>query len=224
MDTAQHTESTAANHSGRMVLLLIAGIPVTVILVASWLWYFVAQGDLDLVGRLGTANSGDLLRPPRQALDAGWEDASEAPFVLGDTPRWTMIVPQRSASCDTACEHQLYELRQIHALLGKNMGRIQRALVTTAAPAALQLDVDTLSEERPLPKTFAAYIEREQRGLALWQSTENSFDTLFLELPAQPNSWYLMDPAGWIMMRYDSSVPYTDVISDLKFLLKNSNG
>jgi hypothetical protein len=224
VDTVRHTDSTTADHRGRMVLLLIAGIPVTVILAASWLWYFVAQGELDLVGRLGTANSGELLRPPRQALDARWRDASDAPFALGDTPRWTMVVPQRSASCEAACEHQLYELRQIHALLGKNMGRVQRALVSTAAPAALQLNVDALSEERPLPATFAAYIEREQRGLALWQSSENSFDTLFPELLAQPNSWYLMDPAGWIMMRYDSSVSYIDVIGDLKFLLKNSNG
>jgi hypothetical protein len=27
----------------RMMLLLIAGIPVTMILAASWLWYFVAR-------------------------------------------------------------------------------------------------------------------------------------------------------------------------------------
>ena len=33
-----------------------------------------------------------------------------------------------------------------------------------------------------------------------------------------------MDPNGWVMMRYDSSVDYKDVIADLKFLLKNSNG
>jgi hypothetical protein len=26
---------------------------------------------------------------------------------------------------------------------------------------------------------------------------------MFPELPARPDSWYLMDPAGWVMMRYD---------------------
>ena len=207
-----------------MVLLLIAGIPVTVILAASWMWYFVAKGDLDIVGRLGTANSGSLLTPPRQALETGWEDESGAPFSLGDTPRWTMIVPQRSAICDAKCEHQLFELRQIHALLGKNMGRVQRALVSTSPPAALQLDVDALSEERPLPESFSDYLARDQRGLLVLQSPLQDFDTLFRELPTQPDSWYRMDPAGWIMMRYDSSVSYKDVIGDLKFLLKNSNG
>ena len=50
---------------GRIVLLLIAGIPLTMILAASWLWYFVANGDLDLVAALGTANNGELVTPPR---------------------------------------------------------------------------------------------------------------------------------------------------------------
>ncbi|MFT4825767.1 MAG: hypothetical protein ACI9J0_003701, partial [Cryomorphaceae bacterium] len=31
-------------------------------------------------------------------------------------------------------------------------------------------------------------------------------------------------PAGWIMMSYDGKVGYKGVISDLKFLLKNSSG
>ena len=32
------------------------------------------------------------------------------------------------------------------------------------------------------------------------------------------------DPAGWIMMAYNSGDSYKDVIADLKFLLKNSRG
>jgi len=48
---------------GRAVLLLIAGIPLTMMLAASWLWYFVVEGDLNLVGAIGTANNGPWLRP-----------------------------------------------------------------------------------------------------------------------------------------------------------------
>ena len=39
----------------RMVMLLIGGIPLTIILVATWLWFFVVRGDLDLIGIVGTA-------------------------------------------------------------------------------------------------------------------------------------------------------------------------
>ena len=80
--------AAAGNTSGRLVLLLIAGIPVTIILASSWLWYFVVQGDLDLVGRLGTSNAGQLLQPPRQALEANWQSAGGAEFSLAEEPRW----------------------------------------------------------------------------------------------------------------------------------------
>ena len=46
-------DSTRAN---RTVLLLIGGLPVTMILLATWLWYYVASGELDIVGLLGTAD------------------------------------------------------------------------------------------------------------------------------------------------------------------------
>jgi hypothetical protein len=216
--------TAATSSSGRLVLLLIAGIPVTIILASTWLWYFVVQGDLDLVGRLGTSNAGDLLRPPRQALDAGWQDADGVPFALADEPRWTLIIPLRRADCDAACEAQLFEARQIHQLRGKELGRVERALVTTAAPAELAFTAPALSDGRPLPASFAAYVATEQRGLALLQSSPEAFAALFPERASEPTSWYLMDPNGWIMMRYDASVSYKDVISDLKFLLKNSNG
>ena len=47
-------------------------------------------------------------------------------------------------------------------------------------------------------------------------------DKLFSEYRGQPSSWYLVDPAGWIMMSYNEDISYKDVIADLKFLLKNS--
>ena len=51
-------ENTDRQTNNRMVLLLIAGVPLIMILSATWLWYFVVRGDLDLVGTLGTANRG----------------------------------------------------------------------------------------------------------------------------------------------------------------------
>jgi hypothetical protein len=44
-----------------------------------------------------------------------------------------------------------------------------------------------------------------------------------VEHQADASIWYLVDPAGWIMMSYNGEVHYKDVISDLKFLLKNSS-
>lgn len=211
--------------SGRMTLLLIAGIPVIVILASTWMWYYVASGKLDIVGALGTANKGELVEPPRQVVASAWTgSAGESLDVARRRPaRWTIVVPQVSAVCDQHCEARLYETRQIHMALGKEMGRVQRMLLTPAS-APLQLAVAALSDDRPLPDNFSTYLARDQRGLDVWRGDAAAFTALFPELAQKPDSWYLMDPGGWIMMRYDPSIDYKDVISDLKFLIRNSNG
>jgi len=50
------------------------------------------------------------------------------------------------------------------------------------------------------------------------------YNALFEEYSSDAGTWYLADPAGWIMMSYNEQVPYKDVIADLKFLFKNSGG
>ena len=77
-------KETDARANNRMVLLLIGGIPVTVILAATWLWFFVARGELDLVGVLGTANRGTLVQPPRQLDDYELLEESGAVVRLTD--------------------------------------------------------------------------------------------------------------------------------------------
>lgn len=228
-ETASQPESKAAHTqlrpgSGRLTLLLIAGIPVVVILASTWMWFYVASGKLDLVGALGTSNSGVLVQPPRQSLEADWKHGPGQAFALVTPPKWTMVIPNTGANCDAACEALLYNVRQIHSSLGKELARVQRLLVTTQEPADMQLAVTALSDERPVPESFAAYLQTEQRGMDVVTSSAASFSQMFPELAEFPQSWYLMDPSGWVMMRYDPSISYKDVISDLKFLIKNSNG
>jgi hypothetical protein len=216
-------DSAQPNANGRLVLLLIAGIPVTVILAASWLWYFVVQGELDIVDMLGTANHGELLQPPRQfaELDA---TTADGPFtVSGPEPLWSMLVPVRGDSCDAACEERLYLTRQIHVALGREFNRIRRVLVTSEPAAGMELGIPELSDGKPTPASLEAYLDQEQRGLVAVTTDPDALDATFAEIGETPRSWYLMDPAGWVMMRYDADTSYKDVIADLKFLLKNSS-
>ena len=216
-------ENTDRSTNNRMVLLLIAGIPVTIILSATWLWYFVVQGDLDLVGALGTANRGVLLQPPRQIDEVELLDPDGVRFRNADLdPRWAMLVPGAGGVCDTSCEQSLYVTRQIHTALGKEYNRIRRLYVSGSAPGDTSLKVTELSDQRPAPASFSALLEDEHRGVKPLVLSPGQPDTLFVEYQSEPSTWYLVDPSGWIMMSYDSSIPYKDVIADLKFLLKNS--
>ena len=219
-------EQTDASNNNRLVLLLIAGIPVTMILAASWLWYFVVEGDLDLVGMIGTANQGTLVQPPRQLDDAALVDSAGLPITWGDSeqePRWILVVPSPGPTCDEACERRLYLTRQIHIAMGKEFNRIGRAYVSDTAVEETALAVDALSDGGAMPADLDELLARDHRGLRVLGVGSDDFSTLFPELTQNPETWYLVDPAGWLMMSYDDSDDYRDVISDLKFLLKNSS-
>tara|TARA_R110002110_G_scaffold205066_7_gene417090 strand:+ start:223490 stop:224149 length:660 start_codon:yes stop_codon:yes gene_type:complete len=208
----------------RMVLLLIAGIPVTMILAASWLWYFVARGELDLVGALGTANSGTLVQPPRQLDDVQLlDDAGFEVRYAELEPKWTMLVPVQGARCNAACEEKLYVTRQIHVAMGKEFNRLRRLYVSDVPAGDTALAVTALSDDGAAPVRLDQLLSSEHRGTVALHTQSQNIDNLFPERQTEPSTWYLVDPAGWIMMSYDQSVTYKDVISDLKFLLKNSS-
>ena len=217
--------SDTCARNGRLILLLIAGIPVTMILASSWLWYFVVRGDLDVVGALGTANQGALIQPPRDLAAVDASDSLSATLAFpADNPKWTLLVPNPGVDCDRECESRLYLTRQIHIAMGKQMNRIRRAFIGDAAVPEIDLSVPVLSDGRPVPEDFDDYLRREQRGLVAVTTTPSALRNLFPELADQPETWYVVDPSGWIMMSYSPEITYKDVISDLKFLLKNSNG
>lgn len=210
--------------NNRLVILTIAGIPLTMILAATWLWYYVMQGNLDLVGAIGTSNSGHLVQPPRQLDDVEMRGETGALFKYADfKPKWTLVVPVGSASCDASCENALYITRQIHVAIGKEFNRIQRLYLSESSAADTILAIDTLSDGHPAPASFTELLETEHRGLKTLTLAPGSYGQLFPEHREDASTWYLVDAAGWVMMSYNSEVHYKDVISDLKFLLKNSS-
>ncbi|MCB1676640.1 MAG: hypothetical protein KDI01_10135 [Halioglobus sp.] len=208
----------------RMVLLMIAGIPLMVVLASTWLWYFVVRGDLDLVGVLGTANKGKLVQPPRRldTVALAREDGGPFQFAAAE-PQWTMLVPLAGGRCGQICEHSLYLTRQIHVAMGKEFNRLRRYYVGDVPVADTELTVQTLSDGGPAPASFADFVSTEHRGLEALMIDREDFGVLFAEHSSAPDTWYLVDPAGWIMMSYTGDTSYRDVMADLKFLLKNSS-
>ena len=235
----QHTDQ----RGGRAILLLIAGLPVTMILAATWLWYFVERGDIDIVGALGTANSGEILSNPANIRSRSFT-ASDGSYTSLDAlePKWTFMVVNSGETCDATCSELLYLTRQIRIAIGRDFHRIQRVMMvdlpadsiriptsTGAESAQERIEGGAVTEAIDNASTIAAAgetplldaIESEHPDVSVWQAGS---DPVVPERNAAESAWYLVDPSGWVMMRYSSEVNYKDVIGDLKFLLKNSGG
>ena len=235
----QHTDQ----RGGRAILLLIAGLPVTMILAATWLWYFVERGDIDIVGALGTANSGEILSNPVNIRSRSFtaSDGSETSLDVLE-PKWTFMVINSGETCDATCSELLYLTRQIRIAIGRDFHRIQRVMMvdlpadsiriptsTGAESAQERIERGAVTEAIDNASTIAAAgetplldaIESEHPDVSVWQAGS---EPVVPERHAADSAWYLVDPSGWVMMRYSSEVNYKDVIGDLKFLLKNSGG
>jgi hypothetical protein len=216
-------EQSDQTRNSRLIFLSIIGLPVMVVLAATWLWFFVARGDLDLVAILGTSNHGSLVQPPRALDDGKLLDSAGTAFSYTDLPpQWTFLVPGKGV-CGADCENVLYLTRQINLAMGKELGRLRRFYVSDSTLADTVFDVAALSDKRPAPKDFKQYMEAEQRGMKTFTLPSDKHARLFAESYDNSTTWYLVDPAGWIMMSYTSDISYKQVIADLKFLLKNSS-
>jgi hypothetical protein len=235
----QHTDQ----RGGRAILLLIAGLPVTMILAATWLWYFVERGDIDIVGALGTANSGEILSNPANIRSRSFtaSDGSETSLDALE-PKWTFMVVNSGETCDATCSELLYLTRQIRIAIGRDFHRIQRVMVVDAPADTIRLQpstdtegaqerieggvvteaIDNASNIAAVGETLLLEtIESEHPDVSVWQA---GAEPVVPERHVSDGAWYLVDPSGWVMMRYASEVNYKDVIGDLKFLLKNSGG
>jgi len=203
--------------NSRLPLALIVGTPLIMLLAASWLWYFVVHGNLDLVGAIGTANNGALITPPRHIRNTSLSDDAGASVEWADLdPRWTMVMVNRGPVCDDSCRQRLYVTRQIHIALGKEFNRVRRVLVSDVAVAGITLVDEEGSND------LLTFLNENDRGLIPFALEPALLESSFPEITTQPHQWFLVDPAGWIMMRFEDDLDFKAVISDLKFLLKNS--
>jgi hypothetical protein len=198
------------NVGNRRTLLLIAGIPVVILLLATVLWRLVDSGKIDLVAMLGTANHGTLLQPPvslegLSLTDGGGNLALFNPEAAG---HWTLLLPA-TGPCAQDCEQMLYYTRQIRAAMGKYSDRVERLYLREQGPATPELDEFLLAEH---PRMKVLYTPQAQLARLRGELERNAVD------PA----YYLVDPQGWVMMYYTAKSDGKDVMADLKFLLKNS--
>ena len=219
----QHTDQ----RGGRAILLLIAGLPVTMILAATWLWYFVERGDIDIVGALGTANSGEILSNPANIRSRSFtaSDGSETSLDALE-PKWTFMVVNSGEICDATCSELLYLTRQIRIAIGRDFHRIQRIMMvdfpadtiriqtsTGAESAQERIEGGAVTEAIDNASTIAAAgetplldaIESEHPDVSVWQAGS---EPVVPERHAADSAWYLVDPSGWVMMRY-SCLLYT---------------
>ena len=183
----------------RIALVVIVAL-FTAPFIASWYLVFYTDFKKNDIG----VQNGSLIHP---VIEVG---AIEAIAIGDDTKqkllgKWT-LTGFITNGCDTDCEKLLYTLRQTRLALGKNLDKVGR-LVLTDSNEVLGY------EEEYRGQKVVKDPEEFGRLMGKFREIEN-FDA---------SDVYLIDPYGFIMMRYDRSINPKGIIKDVERLIKNSS-
>ena len=164
----------------------------------------------------GTTNRGALVEPARSLSTEGLrpvdgEPLASAPFA----ERWTLVVVH-GPGCGQPCEEALVRMRQTRLALGKDANRLQRWLVVPEAVADPVADPIAA----PISASVRELTERHQ-GVRLLAATQGWTAALGAR-GATPGTVYLVDPQGYLVLRYDPALADDAVLKDLKRLLRIS--
>ncbi|MGZ3183564.1 MAG: SCO family protein [Telluria sp.] len=194
-------ENNERTRKGRAKLLLVLAICAAP-LVASYVMYYGGFAQ-----KLGRTNYGTLLDPrqyPIPPLHASTLDGKPSGLEAYQG-KWRLIKVGPGA-CDDVCHKQLFTMRQLRLMQGKEMDRIERVwLVTDQQP------VDTI-----VLREFDGMrvLRVDPAALARWLPVEGGEG-------AAPHL-YLMDPLGNLILRFPVDPAPAKVSKDIAKVLKAS--
>lgn len=190
--------------NNRITLVILAILFATPVLLAMLMhsqWWQYRPG--------ATRNIGELMQPP-VAIE-GWPDTSSDLAIDAQTPIWTLLVASDS-DCNNSCQEQLTWLRQIRLAQGRHADQVNIQLSTSdQLPVNQQTAVTGISDIIYI----ANNIERNR--------LQQAIDQLATPATTSGITTYLIDPAGFIILRYPQSSEPGGIRKDLGRLLTWSN-
>jgi hypothetical protein len=199
------TVENAAQKRKKMSWQLAAILLVTLVpIVTAYVAYFTGLGvPQDRV------NEGVLLEPARNLADV-------LPLAQGEKPQfennllWRMIIPI-PATCDQACQHNLYITRQVHIRLADKSDRVERFAVNIGGAEGAKF-LQSIVADHPGMKIFSVAEEDWHKWLA------------GTNIPTSDHAYLLVDQVGFAMMFYSEQHDGNQLLKDVKRVLRYSPG
>ena len=170
--------------------------------VAGWMALYVFEL------RPESINYGTLVQPVKKLRWPVLESLAGDRFENGFGRKWIFLLIARD-SCSQQCQSNLFYLRQIRTLLGRDTPRLQNLLIVTNA------------EDKELTSFLVDYPDLVviENGSELLYS---QFRVAGVEQVGSTPQLYLVDPDNNYMMHYPAEFDHYRVLDDIRKLMKLS--
>jgi len=153
-------------------------------------------------------NYGSLVQPVKKLQWPELESVSGERFDNGFGRKWIFLLFARE-SCSEQCQANLFYMRQIRTLLGRDTPRLQNVLVITGA-----IDAELNAFLIDYPDLIV--IQNNSESLV------SQFRASGVERVGSTPRLYLVDPDNNYMMYYPAEIDHYRVLDDIKKLMKLS--
>ena len=181
-----------------IALVLIFASPF----IAGWMALYVFELKPESI------NYGTLVQPVKKLQWPPLKSVSGELFENGFGRKWVFLMFVQE-SCSEQCESNLFSIRQIKALLGRDTPRLQNVLVITGS-----VDAELNAFLIDYPNLIV--IRNNSDSLV------SQFQVPGVEAVGSSARLYLVDPDNNYMMYYASEIDHYRVLDDIKRLMKLS--
>ncbi len=152
-------------------------------------------------------NHGELMEPVKPLSMLMLSASDKTAITLDDVQGiWTLAYIGKE-DCSIHCQAGLFKMRQVKEMLGRESARLQSMFVALDDEA--MDSVSLLAGQYPNLRAGLA-------GVEIRSQQENAFS------PQSIGSFFLLDPHGNVVLRYDDDSTTKGLLKDLKRLLKVS--
>ena len=199
---SQETESNKSLFWYRVRFLALISVFLSPF-IAGWLALYVFEI------RPESNNYGTLVQPVKKLSWSQFTSTSGKFYENGFGKKWVSII-FNEGKCEKQCRDNIFNMRQIRILLGRDTDRLQNVLITRSV-----LDNEMIS-----------FLEDFKNLIVIENFTNSEFTEQFRILesgqPGQEPMVYLIDPENNYMMFFPTVFDEYRVLDDIKRLLKLS--
>lgn len=156
-------------------------------------------------------NYGDIYTPVRPVSNLLMQGKS-GPVELDSFRRQWVFLVTADSQCKKACEDNILKMRQLRFMQNNDMTRIRTVFMHTDLPVAIAQDL--AAKYSPIESYSVERAKFEQ-----WTEILKIED---VPAEAQDDRFFIIDPAGNLMMSYPPSADPNMIKKDIKRLLKAS--